>query len=784
MYDPGYGHAPPARSRKERKVSVLFRRTETCQHCAGVNALALSTSGEHIYTASRDSTIKKWQTRGADNACEASFEGHVDWVNDVVVVQEALVSCSSDRMLQVWQANGTGTVEPMCTLMQHSDYAIALAAAPSQAIVASAGLCSEVFLWDLNAAIKVAVQGQAYRPSVADQQRQSVYALALNEHATLLAVGSTENVIGITDCRSGQKMMRLRGHTDNVRALLVNAEGTLCLSGSSDHTIKLWDLGQQRCLQTFAVHTDSVWTMLASPDFGVVYSGGRDRCVYRTQLANRTSELICCESGPVLDMAMADVEAGMWVATTSSTVRRWPVEPKLPPAASFAATLRASFEVHSLPAMARSLSTSGGNVFPVGNSPLVRSRQTFDGALTPSPQQQQPATSLLGIPPICQSQILTDRRHILTRDSGGFVALWDVTTGTIVRQYGQADFKQVESELFQPISLPAWFALDSKLGSLAVHLETPQCFSAEAYANDLGYEDAPDDQKLNFGERMLQGLFAQWSAGLSKSLSRQRSLSQGQAHPQSNSPSRQNSTSSSGQDGRPDADGFVVRRSLDEAQPRGDADGNEAAAPSSDSECFHFRGSLPPNIMCTMEGDGAAWDGQPWSRLTTQFSGQEAIGQLVPTWVAEAVLRRRYPASPELKCAFVLHPEQGSELPSLLQSRLNAPRILRIHKVASYAASKLAEQNIHLAIVPVLWHERLHRGQDACSSSPQQMQTDEAAVTTGTLELICNGMAVPYDMSLAAVRTYIWKRSDDLLLLYRILKPHQPAPLPNIRPLS
>ena len=37
---------------------------------------------------------------------------------------------------------------------------------------------------------------------------------------------------------------------------------------------------------------------------------------------------------------------------------------------------------------------------------------------------------------------------------------------------------------------------------------------------------------------------------------------------------------------------------------------------------------------------------------------------------------------------------QGSGLPSLLQSRLNAPRILKITKVASYVLGKLADDGL------------------------------------------------------------------------------------------
>jgi hypothetical protein len=50
----------------------------------------------------------------------------------------------------------------------------------------------------------------------------------------------------------------------------------------------------------------------------------------------------------------------------------------------------------------------------------------------------------------------------------------------------------------------------------------------------------------------------------------------------------------------------------------------------------------------------------------------------IPGWVADCVLEGKWPQHKELKTAFVLQPVEGSGLPSLLQSRLNAPRVLEV----------------------------------------------------------------------------------------------------------
>jgi hypothetical protein len=122
--------------------------------------------------------------------------------------------------------------------------------------------------------------------------------------------------------------------------------------------------------------------------------------------------------------------------------------------------------------------------------------------------------STRGVPPIQQAVALTDRRHVLTQDAEGRVELWDVTAGRVVRDLGRRPLQEAERALFQPTQrVETWFQIDVRLGSLAGHMETPQCFAAEVYAQDLGHESAPADLRVNYGERMLRALFRRWAEG-------------------------------------------------------------------------------------------------------------------------------------------------------------------------------------------------------------------------------------------------------------------------------
>lgn len=73
----------------------------------------------------------------------------------------------------------------------------------------------------------------------------------------------------------------------------------------------------------------------------------------------------------------------------------------------------------------------------------------------------------------------------------------------------------------------------------------------------------------------------------------------------------------------------------------------------------------------------------------------------------------------------------------------------------------------------------------ACGDSDQQNPLRRCACVSGASYTVMGVMqAVPYDLSLAAVRQYIWKRSDDPVLHYGRQTPGRPAPMPTMKPVQ
>ncbi|EFJ42036.1 hypothetical protein VOLCADRAFT_97916 [Volvox carteri f. nagariensis] len=755
---------------RDRNVALVFRPQDVTKHCAGVEAILIPSIPNHkvLFTASRDSTVKRWDVAGPEPALEASFEGHADWVNDLALIGNLLITCSNDHTVRLWRA-GSESGHLLHTLAAHSDYVTRLAAAPECRLVVSAGLRGEVFSYDVERGLHTqlhlrgahsgcedgAAEGEtaSWRSlfplgSKVREEACSVYSLALSPSAGLLAAGTSESLVRLLDPRTGGGVCKLRGHKDVVRALAVNSCGTKLLSGASDGTIKLWDVGMRRCVQTFQVHADSVWALLSPDDsLSYVYSAGRDRALFRTNTQTCFSELLALENGPVCALA---------------------VDPDARPAP---AALRISHELAA------------------GLGPLVR----------------QPLVTIPGIPAIAEHHVLADQRRVLTRDVQGNVALWDVLLGTEMVLYGKADFDAKRRELSDQRSVPPWFTCDHRLGCLCITLSPSTAFNAEEYGVDVGFGDVAEHVKVNHGKLVLECVFAKWRHMRVQRImqSSRCCISPGGSSAGSAGTARGGLATQDGSGGRSvccggDNDGYCGGEGIDE-------------------RVWYYRQPWPkywqigtvPAVICSRS------DGQRWRLLLTSFDGSETEPDDVPTWVADVVLRSNSLAPLLSKITFYLLPVKGSNLPTLSITRLQASHLLeflaavqmrlcfyrarahaqceelpgqlgltrsafwcrgfQVRKVAEYCCDKLREHGIHLEALSATPKERI-------PLSPLRVSVaagGQLYVSYRALELTCNGLAVPYDMNLAAVKKFLWLEQDDLTFHYGVRDPAHPAPQPS-----
>lgn len=382
-------------------------------------------------------------------------------MNDIVLAQNntALVSASSDLTVRVWRPLSNQSEAPQ-TIGQHADYVKCVATpSPNADWVASGGLDRRICLWDLNGA------GKKLEIEVGDEEKSekgSVYALSVSRN--IIASGGPESIVRLWDPRTGKRVTKFMGHTDNIRDVLVNESGDTIMSASSDQTVKVWSVTAGRCMHTLTMHNDSVWSLFSDdPELGVFYSSDRSGLVVKTDVRGTLGEF---DDG--LSLAVAQENEGVhkliacgdhiWTATSSSSINRWTnvdtgADIQLPEAyRHHRASSAASRPVHLSPP-----ASTGGSKKEIPAQSVLRISNTasFPAAIVKDadantiystlsnvrkgseinldqdhhaivPIHALPEDTIEGQHGLVKHKLLNDRRRALTLDTAGDVLLWDL----------------------------------------------------------------------------------------------------------------------------------------------------------------------------------------------------------------------------------------------------------------------------------------------------------------------------------------------------------------------
>ncbi|KAG7093948.1 hypothetical protein E1B28_007581 [Marasmius oreades] len=175
--------------------------------------------------------------------------------------------------------------------------------------------------------------------------------------------------------------------------------------------------------------------------------------------------------------------------------------------------------------------------------------------------------------------------------------------------------------------------------------------------------------------------------------------------------------------------------------------------------------ALPSNMTITIsEGHTTVYRGPVNNTGHDVTSLEEAM----PMWLLECLLFNKLPTAPaQVKVSFILMPWQGEglseeeKLPELLnitQSKLTASRWLRVRKLVHHVQDKLEK----------LTNSISHNSPRTSIDSNAHTSTKSRAAAENMYEILCNEVVLPLDMTLAAVRQYVWKQAGELTMHYRL----------------
>lgn len=289
----------------------------------------------------------------AQTAYRQSAQTHTDWVNAMLLcnLNQTVITASADRTIRAWTPHASAERLFPTLVGRHKDYVRSLAWARHPSLLFSGALDRQIAIWDIQGGTSETPVLTIDMEKVDDwggvgpgTDRGSVYGLAVDPAASILAAGTPESIVRLWDPRAGDKSIgKLIGHSDTVRSLLISDDGRYILTGGSDKTIKLWHSGEHRVIHTFNHHDASVWALHSDhPNLERFYSGSRDGmlCVVDVERCTDMSDGECVvlaregnmppngeymsKSGDegIRSIVSMDDEY-VWTATGSADVKRW-----------------------------------------------------------------------------------------------------------------------------------------------------------------------------------------------------------------------------------------------------------------------------------------------------------------------------------------------------------------------------------------------------------------------------------------------------------------------------
>jgi len=404
------------------------------------------------------------EKRPASTSFRIQIQAHTHWINNIVLAQSnsTLVSASSDITVKVWRPHSEES-RPPSTIGVHDDYVKCLASPAAHSDwVASGGLDHKIRIWDLNGA------GEKLQIDLGEDgsnTKGSVY--ALSARSSIMASGGPESIVKMWDPRSGKRITKFVGHTDNIRDVLVSQDGDTVLTASSDQTVKVWSVTAGRCMFTLTMHNASVWSLCSDhPRLSVFYSGDRSGLVAKTDirgidLDGGLSLALAQEHEGVNNLAVA--QGYFWTATSSSSINRWKDvdldnELQIPDSLNQQrhSSMTSRSRIPSPSPRSRASATSSNqtsriplnSVLRITNNAVYASQTARDAEATTTysgasmrkvseavldqepenvtPVHNLPEETVEGQNGLIKHVLLNNRRRVLTLDTAGEVVMWDL----------------------------------------------------------------------------------------------------------------------------------------------------------------------------------------------------------------------------------------------------------------------------------------------------------------------------------------------------------------------
>ncbi|WP_460204657.1 nSTAND1 domain-containing NTPase [Scytonema sp. NUACC21] len=240
-------------------------------HSQAVRLIAFSPDGQTIASASKDKTIKLWNTSNGNLV--NTLTGHGDEVWGVAFSPDGkiIASASSDKTIKLWKTSDGSLIS---TLTGHSDEVLFVTFSPDGKTMASASADKNINLWRRNQ--RGEFETQPYKTVIG--HTKAVRAVAFSPDGRTIASASWDRTVKLWT-RDGSLITTLTGHGAKVYSVTFSPDGQTIATASDDNTIKLWKSLDGSLITTLTGHSAAVYSVSFSPDGRTIASVGVDKTV-------------------------------------------------------------------------------------------------------------------------------------------------------------------------------------------------------------------------------------------------------------------------------------------------------------------------------------------------------------------------------------------------------------------------------------------------------------------------------------------------------------------------
>lgn len=241
----------------DEKCSTIIRGHTDCVYRA-----VFSPDGKRFATASKDKTVRVWDTESGAEIRRFTGKDAIDFVTFSPDGKRILFSC--ERRLRYWDIETWKEIE-----IDH----------PGR--IAAFSPDGKIFVYIFGYSNAYSFNIETCEVNSLGERERNIFinSLAFSPDGKRIVFATNDKTIYVWDVETKRDILRLEGHTDGVNSAEFSPDGKRIVSASDDQTVRIWDAETGEEILCLKGHEGLVYSVAFSPDGVWIVSASWDRTV-------------------------------------------------------------------------------------------------------------------------------------------------------------------------------------------------------------------------------------------------------------------------------------------------------------------------------------------------------------------------------------------------------------------------------------------------------------------------------------------------------------------------